>query len=186
MGRFEKNRDYMQRSMGGLRNRLRADPHTSPLIWPIPGELACSQRPLRDHPEFASSNPLPVHSFPLIANWIERICSLGIRSVICLLTPKQLYRYNGFHQDGLLGAYRQAGLCVLQIPVFDEVHPEDTSGCEVLGESVFAKAYQGFLELPKPVLLHCSAGIDRSSPVAAQIVLRAGKELFFDPRSRRA
>jgi protein-tyrosine phosphatase len=32
-------------------------------------------------------------------------------------------------------------------------------------------AYEAYRELPHPVLLHCSAGIDRSAPVAAFIVL---------------
>jgi protein tyrosine phosphatase (PTP) superfamily phosphohydrolase (DUF442 family) len=167
--------------MGSLRSRLRANPNADPLIWPIPGELACAQRPLRDHPEFGESNPLPEQSFPLITNWIRRVRDSGIQSVICLLTPHQLQRYAGIHPDGLLGAYREAGLAVLHVPVFDEVHPNDISGCEVLGESVFSKAYKGFQELPKPVLLHCSAGIDRSSPVAAQIVTRAKKLLFARP-----
>jgi hypothetical protein len=167
--------------MGSLRIRLRVDPGADPLIWPIPGELACAQRPLRDHPKYGECNLLPVESFPLIMNWIGRIRASGVQSVVCLLTPKQLERYAGIHEGGLLGAYREVGLAVLHIPVFDEVHPEDIGGCEVLGESVFLKAYKGFQELPKAVLLHCSAGIDRSSPVAAHIVTRAKKQLFARP-----
>ncbi len=167
--------------MESLRSRLRVNPEADPLIWPIGGELACSQRPLRDHPEFGESNPLPARSYPLITNWIRRVRDAGVQSVICLLTPNQLQRYAGIHADGLLGAYLEAGLAVLHVPVFDQVHPDDTSGCEVLGESVFRKAYEGFQRLPKPVLLHCSAGIDRSSPVAAQIVARAKKQLFAHP-----
>lgn len=171
--------------MGSLRSRMRSNPEADPLIWPIPGELACSQRPLRDHPDYKDCSPLPSQSFPLIANWINQVCNAGIRGVICLLTPKQLQRYEGFHTDGLLGAYREAGLTVVHIPVFDEVHPDDTEGSMVLGEAVFNKAFECFTHLPKPVLLHCSAGIDRSSPVAAQIVVRSGKQLFFDPKSPR-
>jgi hypothetical protein len=184
VGHYERNRDRVQRAMDSLRGRLREDPYADPLIWPIPGELACSQRPLRDHPEFGDCSPLPVQSFPLIMTWIGMVCDSGIQSVICLLTPKQLERYAGVHEGGLLGAYREARLAVLHIPVFDEVHPEDAQGCEVLGESVFSRAYKGFQELPKPVLLHCSAGIDRSSPIAAQIVTRAKKQLFARPSTK--
>ncbi len=183
MGRFERNRDYVQRAMGGLRARLRVRPDADPLIWPIPSELACSQRPLRDHRDYRDRNPLPAESFPLIDNWIQRVRDSGIRSIICLLTPNQLQRYAGLHKHGLLGAYGEAGFAVRHIPVFDEVHPEDTTGCLMLGERVYALAYEAFTELPKPVLLHCSAGIDRSSPVAAHIVMKANKQLFASQKA---
>jgi hypothetical protein len=169
--------------MESLRTRLHARPDADPLIWPIPCELACAQRPLRDHPDYEDSNPLPAQSFPLIKDWIQRVRDAGIRSIICLLTPQQLQRYDGLHVAGLLGAYRDAGFTVRHLPVFDEAHPEDTNGCAVLGEPLFAEAYEAFTELPKPVLLHCSAGIDRSSPVAAKIVLRANKQLFARQRT---
>ena len=38
------------------------------------------------------------------------------------------------------------------------------------------EALQAFDNLPKPVLLHCSAGIDRSSPVAAFIFVNSAEE----------
>lgn len=178
MGRHKKHCARIQQAVISLRSRMRKTPEADPLIWPIRGELACSQRPLRDHRVFEDCNPLPSESFPLIANWIDKVCKAGIRGVICLLTPKQLQRYEGFHTGGLLGAYREAGLTVVHIPVFDEVHPDDTEGSMVLGKEVFNKAFECFSTLPKPVLLHCSAGIDRSSPVAAEIVVRSGKQLF--------
>lgn len=175
----------MKSAMISLRHRLSHDPDADPLIWPIHGELACSQRPLRDHPEYGESNPLPVEAFPLIDSWIKRIVSSGIKSVICLLTPDQLRRYDiVYGLRGLLGAYRDTGLTVVHIAVFDSAHPESTDGCEVLGQETFDKAYRAFTELPKPVLLHCSAGIDRSSPVAADIVLRTKKQLLWAPRPR--
>jgi hypothetical protein len=178
VGRFERNRDYVQRAMGSLRSRLRARPDGDPLIWPIPGELACSQRPLRDHPEYQESNPLPVQSFPLINNWIRRVRDSGIRSIMCLLTPHPVATIRWLARSWPPRSVSRRRLYGSHLPVFDEVHPEDTNGCLALGEPLFAQAYEAFKELPKPVLLHCSAGIDRSSPVAAQIVVRSNKQLF--------
>ena len=187
MGRFERSRDHIQSAITGLRKRLRDDPEVDPLIWPIYRELACSQRPLRDHPEYHDCNPLPPEAAPLVAAWVQQISTSGIKSVICLLTPEQLRRYDDLPgmRDGLIGAYREAGLAVLHIPVFDKAHPESMDGCEILGPEVYAKAYQGFIDLPKAVLLHCSAAFDRTSPVAAEIVLRAKKQLFWTPRPSR-
>jgi hypothetical protein len=174
----------MQAAMTSLRQRLSDDPNADPLIWPIYGELACSQRPLRDHPKYCDCNPLPPEAAPLVVAWIERISSAGIKSVICLLTPEQLGRYDNLPRigSGLLNAYREAGMVVLHIPVFDQAHPESTDGCEILGPGVYEKAYAGFNDLPKPVLLHCSAGIDRTSPVAADIALKLKKQLFLTPK----
>lgn len=184
MGHFERNREHIQNAITGLRYRLRDDPGVDPLIWPIYGELACSQRPLRDHPTYQDYNPLPPEAEPLVVAWVQQISSSGIRSVICLLTPKQLTRYDNLPRmsHGLLGLYREVGLAVLHIPIFDQAHQEDTEGCEILGPGAYEKAYRGFIDLPKPVLLHCSAAFDRTSPVAAYIVQRTKKLLFWTPR----
>ena len=86
--------------------------------------------------------------------------------MICLLEDKQLGRHYvsggiGLHEGGLLGYYESRGLVVRHFPTTDYQRPPES-----LMEDVFA-AYE---ELPKPVLLHCSAGIDRTTPVAAFIV----------------
>lgn len=68
--------------------------------------------------------------------------------------------------DGLLDLYEKCGLEVGRVPCPDPRHERVEKGWL---ERIKSLAYQAFLELPKPVLLHCSAGIDRSSPVAAHI-----------------
>jgi hypothetical protein len=137
-------------------------------IWAIPGKLACAQRPLRDSPEYGGGPgrrplPLPPQARPRVETWVDRIIEAGFRSVISLLEPKQLVRHYvsgglSLHPDGLLGYYESRGLSVESIPCTDYQEPTREQKLQVLG---------AFRSLPGPVLLHCSAGIDRTSPVAA-------------------
>ena len=183
MGRSKNDLKHMQNAMEALRQRLRNDPNGDPLIWPLSGVLAYSQRPLRDHPEHSHKlETIALDARPLIEAWIGRVQSAGIRSVICLLTPPQLRKYEiVLGPGGLLASYHDAGFEVRHFPVFDTAHPDEREGCEKLEEILFNKVHAAFLGLPKPVLLHCSAGIDRSSPVAVEIVDREKAQLFGNP-----
>jgi protein tyrosine/serine phosphatase len=59
---------------------------------------------------------------------------------------------------------------VASIPWKDPAHVRtDPVALRRKEQDVSAEALGRFDALPKPVLLHCSAGIDRSSPVAAFI-----------------
>lgn len=83
-----------------------------------------------------------------------------------MLETAQLDRYYirggiDLHPEGLLGYYESQGLNVRHIPATDYQRPSQELMEEVL------LAYDG---LPKPVLLHCSAAIDRTTPVAAFII----------------
>jgi hypothetical protein len=136
-------------------------------VWGIDHRLACSQRPLRDHPKFGGKKPLPLPSEakPLVEAWVDRIIQGGFRSVISLLELAQLERHYvrggiNLHPEGLLGYYRHCGLEVESIPCTDYQPPSDPEKIRIL------KAFQ---RLPKPTLLHCSAAIDRTSPVAAYL-----------------
>lgn len=157
-----------------LSDQLTSSPGGDPLIWPIPAQLAATRRPLRDHPDFELyiyEDHLPRHAGPLIIAWVERIVEAGIRSVICLLPDWQLRRYLGLAGmgDGLLALYESRGLLVRQVACPDPRHEVVEKGWL---EQIKPRAYEAFSELTKPVLLHCSAGIDRSSPIAAYIVCR--------------
>ena len=137
-------------------------------IWVIPERLACAQRPLRDNPRFGGGPgrrppPLPPEARPFAEAWVDRVIQAGFRSVISLLEVAQLeHHYVGgglnLHPEGLLGYYRSRGLVVESIPCTDYQTPTVLQKQQVL---------DAFQRLPKPVLLHCSAGIDRSSPAAA-------------------
>jgi hypothetical protein len=137
-------------------------------IWVIAERLACAQRPLRDNPRFGGGRgkrppPLPPEARPFVEAWVDRVIQADFRSVISLLEVAQLERHYvkgglNLHPEGLLGYYRSRGLVVESIPCTDYQTPTVLQKQQVL---------DAFQRLPKPVLLHCSAGIDRSSPVAA-------------------
>lgn len=78
----------------------------------------------------------------------------GIRSVICLLSADQLAFYAEV-PGGLLEFYRSRGISVAHIPVTDYKQPP-------LNTKELEWVWAAFTELPKPVLIHCSAGIDRT------------------------
>ena len=159
-----------------LRRQIASGEESSLFVWAIPDQLACCQRPLRDHPEFGGrGRPLPPEATAPLLNWIERIRASGILSIITLMHPKELKYYEtiGADPDGLLGLYRSAGFAVAHIPWADPAHERTaTARAEVMRhlENVRTQALAAFKRLPKPVLLHCSAAIDRSPPVVAHII----------------
>jgi hypothetical protein len=86
--------------------------------------------------------------------------------VISLLEIAQLERHYvrgglDLHPEGLLGYYRSHGLAVESVPCTDYQSSTAEQKQEVLST---------FRHLPGPVLLHCSAAIDRTAPVAGFIV----------------
>lgn len=159
-----------------LRRQIRNGDDSEVLCWPLPGVLACSQRPLRDHPVYArclrgqTPPPLPPEARPLVEAWVRKVIDEGIRSVICLLQPAQLDKYYvrgglGLPGGGLIEYYELQGLVLRRRGMTDYQRPADDEMREVL---------QYFDQLPVPVLLHCSAGIDRTTPVAAFLVEQRG------------
>ena len=165
--------------MWSLRSRLAADPDAEPVWWAIPGQLAVGQRPLRDHPTYRDLKPLPPAAGPLVLRWIEKVTSQGIRTVICLLHSKELGYYDGLvgMEEGLFHAYARAGLQVSHLPWPDPAHaktPEIRAALLARVVEIKVDALAAFSTHPKPVLLHCSAAIDRSTPVAAFIVAHVG------------
>jgi hypothetical protein len=85
----------------------------------------------------------------------------GIRCILCLLDDRQLAYYNALPQ-GLLNAYREAGFEVAHLPIADHAHPP-LSADEIAGVIALWQS------LPRPLLIHCSAGIDRSGAAVQAI-----------------
>jgi hypothetical protein len=151
-------------AMVDLAGELQSDPGSLPLRWILPGLLACGPRPLRYHPTYGERSPLPSEAWPLVLDWIEQIRGEGIRSMLCLLEAARLQRYYGdqlgLHEHGLLGYCDDAGFEVVHQPLTDYQRPDDDQ---------LDQALAAFKQLPKPVLVFCSAAIDRTPPVVAHL-----------------
>ena len=111
---------------------------------------------------------MPPDAKPEVVSWVDRVKALGIYSIICLLEQAQLDRYYvrgglNLHPNGLLGYYKERGFEISHFPMTDYQRPAATFMNRVLQE---------FDRLPKPVLIHCSAAIDRTTPVVAFIAAR--------------
>lgn len=155
----------IRKDLSRLREQIKRGDESEFWIWVIPGRLACAQRPLRDHMKFGGRDPLPAEARPEIERWVDRMVKDGFRSVISLLEEAQHKRYYvrggiDLHPGGLYGYYEARGLQVETVPCTDYQRPSKGQKRQVL---------DAFRQLPKPVLLHCSAAIDRTAPIAVYI-----------------
>jgi protein tyrosine phosphatase (PTP) superfamily phosphohydrolase (DUF442 family) len=108
--------------------------------------LARAPRP--GYPQGASVSKAEVDA------WIGNVKSLGVKSIICLLAEDQLPFYGELDTD-LISYYRAAGFDVAHVPARDHQTPP-------LSSDQLTTIWDAYQALPKPVLVHCSAGIDRT------------------------
>lgn len=162
---------------GGIRHfkklNERGD-YSTVMTWVIQDKLACAARPLRYHHIYhGSGKTLPAEARPELDKWIECVRSEGIVSMICLVSPKELAHYTQLLPAGvnLIDYYRSVGFEVRHVPWSDPAHGGYGNFQTEVEEKrpVLLEAYD---QLPKPVLVHCSAAIDRSPPVVAYVVLK--------------
>lgn len=180
--RVREKANHVRAELRALARRLRNGDDSRLVVWVIPGELGVAHRPLRFHPVFGGRGKLlPKEATPEVIGWVKRIIDQGFRAIICLMHPKEvaLYARLDLGARELIDFYRKSGFEVRHVPWEDPAGRRGSAGYSFPEEltRIRAEALQAFDELPKPVLLHCSAGIDRSSPVAAYIwVNRANEE----------
>lgn len=125
----------------------------------IPLVLYSSPRPGYD---FGRNAKVPRRTVDV---WLRGVQTEGIASVLCLLSDDQLRLYASL-PGGLLEYYRaKGGLKVGHVPVKDHATPP-------LSAVQVAEVEKAFTELPKPVLIHCSAGLDRTGQAVEHLKSR--------------
>jgi hypothetical protein len=159
--------------MSALGRRLEAGDESELLYWVVPDRLACAHRPLRHHPRYAGSGTiLPPSATSLLFDWAEQILAAGIRSIISLMHDRDIRCYQSLdlRAANLIEFFKQRGLQVAHIP-WEDPHHKTSSPSEKRKTllRIRQEALASYDILPKPVVVQCSAGIDRSSPVAAFI-----------------
>jgi|ADurb_Leu_02_Slu_FD_contig_31_882900_length_1524_multi_3_in_0_out_0_2 hypothetical protein len=156
---------WIRKNLTRIRGQIASGDDSELWFWVIPAGLACSQRPLRDTPGYGGRSPLTPGAKALVIAWVDHVVQAGFRSVISLMEEAQHERYYirgglNLHPEGLFGYLKERGLSVVWIPCKDYQRP-------TLGQ--MEEALKEYQRLGKPVLMFCSAGIDRTTPVAAFI-----------------
>lgn len=170
---IEAKRSEIAVGMKRLRRTLESGDDSELLVWVIPKALACAHRPLRHHPHYGGSGlPIPKEGTPLILEWVEQIHLEGIASIISFMHNRDLRCYREIDLGGrnLIAFLEHEGFRMCHLPWEDPAHSKTDPGVKRAKlEQVRRDALAAYDRLPKPVLLQCSAGIDRSAPVAAYI-----------------
>jgi hypothetical protein len=159
--------------MKALKARLESGDNSELLVWLIPQQLASAQRPLRHHPLYAGSGAIiPTQATELVFEWVASVRASGIVAIISFMHDRDRRCYSDLDlkANDINEFYEQQGFKVARIPWEDPHHSKaDPSIKQKRLEQCRKDALAAFDVLPKPVLLQCSSGIDRSAPVAAYI-----------------
>lgn len=128
--------------------------------WVVEGQLARSSRPGYPSVHVGSQ---------VVDAWIAVVSQMGVRSLICLLADEELRYFYRQIEGGLLARYARAGFEVVHVPIPDPAY--DPRGYDVLAKNRDG-IIAAFAPLPRPVLIHCSAGICRTGEAVEAIQRR--------------
>ncbi len=176
---IEAQSERLASEVKSLGRRISNSDDSQLLVWVIPEALACAHRPLRYNRLYGGSvRNLAPEATPLIYEWAELIELSGIQSIISLMhdTELEFYRALDLNASTLVEFYRARGFSVAHIPWEDPAHSKSNAVTITRKRNqVRRDALQAYDSLQKPVLLHCSAGEQRSAPVAAYIWWHRGR-----------
>lgn len=169
---LQKRREIAH-AMRTLGRRIEQGDQSELVHWIIPDLLGCAHRPFRYDPLYGGSRePIPTEATAALVEWTELIRCCGIKSIISLMHDGDLACYSKLNlaAPGLIAFLRQQGFVVAHHPYEDPAHKR-TNVDEARKNLLAARdhALASYDVLPKPVLIQCSAGEDRSAPVAAFI-----------------
>jgi hypothetical protein len=170
---IEAKRVDIKRAMRQLGRAIQSGDERELLHWVIPVQLAVVHRPLRYHSMHGGSRArLSTDAASLVVEWVEVLKVEGIRSIISLMHDGDTDCYRGLPLgDGdMLAFLENERFVVARHPCEDPAHKHmPPAQARKLLLRIREDALASFDVLPKPVVITCSAGQDRSAPVAAYL-----------------